>query len=65
MLISIFLEGGKMRWLIKLFGLHKTIDQKLRSDYTYFVSLGLTLGKEWQKDENMALLSLEETGIGG
>ena len=54
-----------MNWLKRLLGIDRSITQQLKSNYTYYASLGLTLEQEWQQDENNAMLLLEETGIGG
>lgn len=54
-----------MSWLKNIFGLNKSIDQQLKSNYTYYANLDLMLEREWQQEENLALLLLEETGVGG
>ncbi|HHU33052.1 MAG: hypothetical protein ACOX1Y_00760 [Zhaonellaceae bacterium] len=54
-----------MGWLSNIFGFKKTIGQQLKANYTYYANLNITLEQEWQQDENLALLLLEETGVGG
>lgn len=65
MILIIYLAGGKVNWLKKLFGFNKSIEQRLKSNYTFYSSLGITLEQEWEKEENLALLMLEKTGVGG
>ena len=54
-----------MSWLSNIFRFKKTIDQQLKANYIYYANLNITLEQEWQQDENLALLLLEETGVGG
>jgi len=54
-----------MNWFKKFFGNKKSLDQKLKANYTFYANLDLMLEKEWQQEENLVLLLLEETGVGG
>lgn len=54
-----------MGWLSNIFRLKKTREQQLKANYLYYANLNITLEREWQQDENLALLLLEETGVGG
>src|SRR5690606_30713563 len=64
-ILSLVGAGGTVNWLKNLLGINKTIEQRLKANYTYYASLNLTLEREWQQEENFVLLLLEETGVGG